>query len=256
MLIELQDLGRSFGEREVLAGVTANVEKGDRIGIIGANGTGKTTLLRILCGELAPDTGTAAFARGVTCGYLEQTGRLEPGRDIYDTMRQAFSPALAAMQQQESLQKQLAHAAPDQIPAIEEQIARCIAVIDAMDAYNMDTLIRKVLNGMGFPENTWEKKAGVLSGGEQTRLRLARLLLERPDVLILDEPINSLDEEGIERVRTIVREERDRGACVLLSCHDLDELSSMADEIYKIIAGKIVKRMVKQQGGQFEEVEL
>ena len=66
MLIELQDLGRSFGEREVLAGVTANVEKGDRIGIIGANGTGKTTLLRILCGELAPDTGTAAFARGVT----------------------------------------------------------------------------------------------------------------------------------------------------------------------------------------------
>ena len=75
-------------------------------------------------------------------------------------------------------------------------------------------------------------------------------------LLILDEPINSLDEEGIERVRKIVREERDRGACVLLSCHDLDELSSMADEIYKIIAGKIVKRMVKQRGGQFEEVDL
>ena len=236
MLIELQDLGRSFGEREVLAGVTANVEKGDRIGIIGANGTGKTTLLRILCGELAPDTGTAAFAHGVTCGYLEQTGRLEPGRDIYDTMRQAFSPALAAMQQQESLQKQLAHAAPDQIPAIEEQIARCIAVIDAMDAYNMDTQIRKVLNGMGFPENTWEKKAGVLSGGEQTRLRLARLLLERPDVLILDEPTNHLDLTTMDWLETYLRAYR---GAVLVVSHDRYFLDAVCTRIWEL-AGKTI----------------
>lgn len=236
MLIELQDLGRSFGEREVLAGVTANVEKGDRIGIIGANGTGKTTLLRILCGELAPDTGTAAFAHGVTCGYLEQTGRLEPGRDIYDTMRQAFSPALAAMQQQESLQKQLAHAAPDQIPAIEEQIARCIAVIDAMDAYNMDTQIRKVLNGMGFPENTWEKKAGVLSGGEQTRLRLARLLLERPDVLILDEPTNHLDLTTMDWLETYLKAYR---GAVLVVSHDRYFLDAVCTRIWEL-AGKTI----------------
>ena len=236
MLIELQDLGRSFGEREVLAGVTANVEKGDRIGIIGANGTGKTTLLRILCGELAPDTGTAAFAHGVTCGYLEQTGRLEPGRDIYDTMRQAFSPALAAMQQQESLQKQLARAAPDQIPAIEEQIARCIAVIDAMDAYNMDTQIRKVLNGMGFPENTWEKKAGVLSGGEQTRLRLARLLLERPDVLILDEPTNHLDLTTMDWLETYLKAYR---GAVLVVSHDRYFLDAVCTRIWEL-AGKTI----------------
>ena len=236
MLIELQDLGRSFGEREVLAGVTANVEKGDCIGIIGANGTGKTTLLRILCGELAPDTGTAAFARGVTCGYLEQTGRLEPGRDIYDTMRQAFSPALAAMQQQESLQKQLAHAAPDQIPAIEEQIARCIAVIDAMDAYNMDTQIRKVLNGMGFPENTWEKKAGVLSGWEQTRLRLARLLLERPDVLILDEPTNHLDLTTMDWLETYLKAYR---GAVLVVSHDRYFLDAVCTRIWEL-AGKTI----------------
>ena len=236
MLIELQDLGRSFGEREVLAGVTANVEKGDRIGIIGANGTGKTTLLRILCGELAPDTGTAAFARGVTCGYLEQTGHLEPGRDIYDTMRQAFSPALAAMQQQESLQKQLAHAAPDQIPAIEEQIARCIAVIDAMDAYNMDTQIRKVLNGMGFPENTWEKKAGVLSGGEQTRLRLARLLLERPDVLILDEPTNHLDIASREWVEAAIEEFE---GVLLFVSHDRYFIEKFAERIWLLEDGQI-----------------
>ena len=191
MLLELQNLGKSFGEHEVLRDVNAGVERGDRIGIIGANGTGKTTLLRILCGESLPDAGDAAFGTGVTTGYLEQNARLDPSLDIYATMRLVFTPALDAMQEMDALQKQLA--ADPHNAELTEKIAHCTAVIDAMDAYNMDTQIKKVLNGMGFPADTWVKLAGVLSGGEQTRLRLARLLLERPDLLILDEPTNHLD---------------------------------------------------------------
>ena len=185
MLLELQNLGKSFGEHEVLRDVNAGVERGDRIGIIGANGTGKTTLLRILCGESLPAAGDAAFGTGVTTGYLEQNARLDPSLDIYATMRLVFTPALDAMQEMDALQKQLA--ADPHNAELTEKIAHCTAVIDAMDAYNMDTQIKKVLNGMGFPADTWTKLAGVLSGGEQTRLRLARLLLERPDLLILDE---------------------------------------------------------------------
>ena len=146
MLIELQDLGKSFGEHEVLKHVTASVERGDRIGIIGANGTGKTTLLRVLCGESLPDAGDAAFAAGATCGYLEQTGHLDPEKDVYETMRLAFQPALDAMAELETLQKQLA--ADHHNTAITDKITACNAVIDAMDAYNMDTQIKKVLNGM------------------------------------------------------------------------------------------------------------
>lgn len=229
MLIELQDLGKSFGEHEVLKHVTASVERGDRIGIIGANGTGKTTLLRVLCGESLPDAGDAAFAAGATCGYLEQTGHLDPEKDVYETMRLAFQPALDAMAELETLQKQLA--ADHHNTAITDKITTCNAVIDAMDAYNMDTQIKKVLNGMGFPADTWKKKAGVLSGGEQTRLRLARLLLERPDILILDEPTNHLDLETMDWLETYLKAYR---GAVLVVSHDRYFLDSVCTRIWEL----------------------
>ena len=235
MLIELQDLGKSFGEHEVLKHVTASVERGDRIGIIGANGTGKTTLLRVLCGESLPDAGDAAFAAGATCGYLEQTGHLDPEKDVYETMRLAFQPALDAMAELETLQKQLA--ADLHNTAITDKITACNAVIDAMDAYNMDTQIKKVLNGMGFPADTWKKKAGVLSGGEQTRLRLARLLLERPDILILDEPTNHLDLETMDWLETYLKAYR---GAVLVVSHDRYFLDSVCTRIWELRGKKRV----------------
>ena len=235
MLLELQNLGKSFGEHEVLQDVNAGVERGDRIGIIGANGTGKTTLLRILCGECLPDAGDAAFGAGVTTGYLEQNARLDPALDVYATMKLVFTPALDAMQEMEALQKQLAAAPHD--AALAEKIAHCTAVIDAMDAYNMDTQIKKVLNGMGFPAQTWTKLAGVLSGGEQTRLRLARLLLERPDLLILDEPTNHLDLETMEWLESYLKAYR---GAVLVVSHDRYFLDSVCTRIWEL-RGKTIK---------------
>ena len=235
MLIELQDLGKSFGEHEVLRGINAGVEKGDRIGIIGANGTGKTTLLRILCGQSQPDTGSADFAAGATCGYLEQTARLDPALTVYDTMKESFRPALDAMARLETLQKQLA-AAPDDA-AVAAGIEHCTAVIDAMDAYNMDTQIRKMLSGMGFPADTWQKTAGVLSGGEQTRLRLAGLLLRQPDILILDEPTNHMDIETMAWLESYLK--TCRGAVLVVS-HDRYFLDAVCTRIWEL-RGKTIQ---------------
>lgn len=229
MLLELQELGKSFGEHEVLQNVNASVERGDRIGIIGANGTGKTTLLRILCGESFPDSGDAAFGNGVTCGYLEQNAHLDPTLDVYATMKLAFDPATKAMQRMELLQKQLAKE-PDNV-SVQEEIAQCNAVIDAMDAYQMDTQIKKVLNGMGFPAETWTKQAGVLSGGEKTRLRLARLLLERPDLLILDEPTNHLDIETMDWLENYLKAYR---GAVLVVSHDRYFLDAVCTKIWEL----------------------
>ena len=227
--IVFSDAAIKRGDHIIWQHGTFAIPTGSVTAIVGTNGTGKTTLLRVLCGESLPDAGDAAFAAGATCGYLEQTGHLDPEKDVYETMRLAFQPALDAMAELETLQKQLA--ADLHNTAITDKITVCNAVIDAMDAYNMDTQIKKVLNGMGFPADTWKKKAGVLSGGEQTRLRLARLLLERPDILILDEPTNHLDLETMDWLETYLKAYR---GAVLVVSHDRYFLDSVCTRIWEL----------------------
>ena len=186
MLIGIHDLNKYFGETPALLEVNLQVEAGDRIGIVGANGAGKTTLLRLLCGELEPDGGEIDLTRGARLGYLEQNGRLDPTRDVYGEMEEAFRPVLQALERMGRLEGEMARRPGDR--ELLEEHARCQAVVDAADGYHRDTQIRRVLSGMGFGEDTWHKKVSVLSGGEYTRLRLARLLVQSPEVLVLDEP--------------------------------------------------------------------
>ena len=184
MLIHLEKLGKSFGEKIVLHDVTASVEREDRIGIVGQNGAGKTTLLKILTGEYTDYEGEFSVTHGVTLGYLEQNAKLDVTLDIYGEMRSSFAHVLDAMAKMQILERKMA-ASPEDISLLEQHDA-LQNIIDAADGYNMDVNIKKVLSGMGFAQDTWEKNVGVLSGGELTRLRLAKLLLEKPDVLILD----------------------------------------------------------------------
>ena len=191
MLIHLEKLGKSFGEKIVLHDVTASVEREDRIGIVGQNGAGKTTLLKILTGEYQDYEGEFSVTHGVTLGYLEQNAKLDATLDLYGEMRSTFAPVLDAMAQMQVLERKMA-AQPDdtELLARHDQLQN---IVDAADGYNMDVNIKKVLSGMGFAQDTWQKNIAVLSGGELTRLRLAKLLLEKPDVLILDEPTSQLD---------------------------------------------------------------
>ena len=186
MLIHLEKLGKSFGEKIVLHDVTASVEREDRIGIVGQNGAGKTTLLKILTGEYTDYEGEFSVTHGVTLGYLEQNAKLDPTLDIYGEMRSCFAHVLDAMAQMQILERRMA-ASPEDASLLEQHDA-LQNIIDAADGYNMDVNIKKVLSGMGFAQDTWTKNIAVLSGGELTRLRLAKLLLEKPG--------NNQDEES------------------------------------------------------------
>ena len=175
MLIHLEKLGKSFGEKIVLHDVTASVEREDRIGIVGQNGAGKTTLLKILTGEYTDYEGEFSVTHGVTLGYLEQNAKLDPTLDIYGEMRSCFAHVLDAMAQMQILERRMA-ASPEDASLLEQHDA-LQNIIDAADGYNMDVNIKKVLSGMGFGQDTWTKNIAVLSGGELTRLRLAKLLI-------------------------------------------------------------------------------
>ena len=235
MLIGLQELGKSFGERVILHGITASVEKEDRIGIIGENGAGKTTLIRMLCGEYTPDEGEMNIGDNETIGYLEQNAHLDPALDVYGEMRTVYAPAIQAMEKMHILDQKLA--ADPANEAFLAEHGRMSAIVDAMDAYNMDVEIRKVLNGMDFGPATYEKSVGVLSGGELTRLRLAKLLLQKPDVLILDEPTNHLDFATMEWLESYLKEYR---GAVLVVSHDRYFLDSICNRIWEVEQGTLI----------------
>ena len=229
MLIYLEQIGKSFGEKVVLEKVTAAVERGDRIGIVGQNGAGKTTLLRILTGEYADYSGEFNITHGVTLGYLEQNAAPDRSRDVYGEMRSSFAPVLDAMARMQVLERKMAAAPED--PALLEEHAALQSVIDAAAGYNMDVNIKKILSGMGFPQDSWEKPVGVLSGGELTRLRLAKLLLEKPDVLILDEPTNHLDFVTMEWLENYLKEYK---GAVLVVSHDRYFLDNVCTKIWEV----------------------
>ena len=229
MLISLENLGKTFGEKIVLQGICTKVEPRDRIGIIGENGAGKTTLLRILTGEYTDYEGEFTLSRDTRLGYLEQNTRLEPTLDVYGAMREAFAPVLDAMAEMQVVERRLAACPQDE--ALLARHASLQALVDAADGYNMDVNIKKVLGGMAFPQETWEKKVGVLSGGELTRLRLARLLLEKPDVLILDEPTNHLDFVTMEWLENYLNA---YSGAVLVVSHDRYFLDNVCTSIWEV----------------------
>lgn len=235
MLIGMKQLGKSFGEKVILHDITVSVEREDRIGIIGENGAGKTTLLRVLTGEYAVDEGELNFGDNATLGYLEQNSTLDPSLDVYGEMRTVYAPAIQAMAEMRVLDHKLAIRPDD--PALVAEHARLVAIVDAMDAYNMDVEIKKVLNGMDFGPATYEKSVGVLSGGELTRLRLAKLLLQRPDVLILDEPTNHLDFATMEWLENYLKEYR---GAVLVVSHDRYFLDTVCNHIWEVEQGTVI----------------
>ena len=229
MLISLQNLGKSFGDTVVLHDINATVEKGERIGIVGENGAGKTTLLKVLCGEYLPDEGEYQISRGVTLGYLEQNSKLDPTLDVYGEMRSAFAPVLSAMEQMQVLENKLEKNPGDaQLLAKHAELS---AVIDAADGYHMDIQIKKVLSGMAFGPETYTKGVSVLSGGEHTRLRLAKLLLQRPDLLILDEPTNHLDVDAKEELKRALKEYK---GAVLLICHEPEFYDGLVSKVWNL----------------------
>jgi ATP-binding cassette, subfamily F, member 3 len=189
-MLQLKKINKDYAGRRIFAEIDWHIRPGDRIGLCGENGAGKTTLLRLLAGEIAPDGGELQIARGTTFGYLPQDGLEHRGRTLFEEMRGALAELLAMESEMRRLEEAIASTHD---PTDLQRYASLQEEFHHRGGYTVEAEIGKVLRGLGFAEEDWEKPCEHFSGGWQMRIALARLLLQRPNMLLLDEPTNHLD---------------------------------------------------------------
>lgn len=241
MILSLENVSKIYNGNTVLDNVALTIEDNDRIGLVGVNGCGKSTLLRIITGEEEPETqpepnvAHVAVTKSASIGFLAQNTGLDRSSTIIEEMTSVFSWLLKIGDELRELEKTMAspeaHSNEKKFAEISEEYARKTAIFESNDGYLINVKINKVLNGMGFGTETYDRVISTLSGGEKTRLALSKLLLENPNLLILDEPTNHLDFNTIMWLEDYLKDYK--GALLIVS-HDryfLDKLTTSTCEI-------------------------
>ena len=239
MLASLTNVNKFYNGNQVLKNVSLSIDESDRIGLVGNNGCGKSTLLKILTGSVEPDRftekdGVISMAAKTTVGYLEQMGGLNTDNTVIDEMRSVFAPIHRAIDRLREIELEIEMG--DNSAADEYQ--QLSSWVEANDGYNTDVKIRMVLNGMGFSGEELERTVSGFSGGEKTRLCIARLLLEEPNLLILDEPTNHLDFKTIMWLEDYLRSYK---GAVLIVSHDRYFLDRLCNSICEIERGVLTR---------------
>ena len=268
MLISADNLSFGFNGGSLLENVCFSLNEGDRVGLIGGNGEGKTTLIRLILGELDGESGTLFRKNGIRIGYLAQTGGYDSANTVFEEMRSIFTADIRAIEALRETEEKIAKTPENSIEyrALAQRYESLNKQIAARDSYNFEVKIRTVLNGMGF-ENVYEQPICTMSGGEKTRLKLCRLLLEEPELLILDEPTNHLDMKTLFWLEEYLSSFK--GALLTVS-HDryfLDKLVGFIYELenkklsvfkgnytkYKVLKAEKTARLIKEYEKQQEE---
>ena len=234
MQIALENIGKSFGSDLIFRGVDARVEDRDRIGLVGINGAGKTTLLNIITGGLEPDEGTVTRGSGLSIGYQRQNAGLQRGNTILEEMRSVFADVYAMEEELQALREEMSK--NPKAPGLEDRYKEVEDAFLARDGYQVQVKINTVLTGMGFAEHGFGKSIDKLSGGEQTRLAIAKLLLEQPSLLILDEPTNHLDFKTLGWLEDYLSAYK--GALLVVS-HDRYFLDRLCGKIWEMEYGEL-----------------
>ena len=228
-ILNVTKLSHGFGERAIFNDVSFRLLKGEHIGLIGANGEGKSTFLNIVTGKLMPDEGNIEWSKNVRVGYLDQHSVLEKGMTIRDVLKSAFTYLYDLEAKMNELCTEMAEAEEDALAAIMDEFAEIQDTLDSHDFYIIDSKVEEIGRALGLNDIGLERDVTDLSGGQRTKVLLGKLLLEKPDILLLDEPTNYLDVEHIEWLKRYLQEYEN--AFILIS-HDIPFLNSVVNLIY------------------------
>lgn len=228
-ILSVKNLTHGFGDRAIFNQVSFRLLRGEHIGLIGANGEGKSTFMNIITRTLEPDEGQIEWAKNVRVGYLDQHAVLQQGQSIRDILKSAFQYLFDLEQEMNKMYEQMSEASPEELERLLEEVGTIQELLSHNDFYVIDAKVEETARGLGLDDVGLDKDVHDLSGGQRTKVLLAKLLLEKPDILLLDEPTNYLDEQHIEWLKRYLLAYEN--AFILIS-HDLPFLNSVINVIY------------------------
>lgn len=229
MILNVENLSHGFGDRAIFDNVSFRLLKGEHIGLIGANGEGKSTFMNIVTGKLMPDEGKVEWNKNVRAGYLDQHAVLEKGMTIGEVLKSAFQYLFEMENRMNDICDNLSNASEDEMTEMMEELGTIQDMLTNHDFYVIDSKVEEVARALGLLELGLDKDVTELSGGQRTKVLLGKLLLEKPDILLLDEPTNYLDANHIEWLKRYLLEYEN--AFILIS-HDIPFLNSVVNIIY------------------------
>ena len=238
ILLSAQNIQKSFGTNVVLKDASLVLQDGQRLGLVGVNGCGKSTLMKIIAGLEPYDGGTLTMQKGLRLGYLAQQGMVTPGKTVLEELEAVFEPVVAMEARLRQLEQDMAHTAEDpvRLRQLGNQYDQLTRQFEENNGYGWRSTVQGVLAGLGFRKEQQDQLAELLSGGERTRLCLGRLLLQRPDVLLLDEPTNHLDLKSIAWLEDYLLGYK---GAVLLVSHDRYFMDHVCDHMAELLLGSI-----------------
>ena len=228
-ILNVEHLSHGFGDRAIFQDVSFRLLKGEHIGLIGANGEGKSTFMSIITGKLQPDEGKIEWAKNVRVGYLDQHTELKKGMTVRETLASAFAFLFDLEEQMNQMYDKMADATEEEMDSYMEETGLIQELLSAHDFYMIDAKVEEVGRALGLAEVGLDRDVTELSGGQRTKVLLGKLLLEKPDILLLDEPTNYLDVEHIEWLKRYLNDYEN--AFILIS-HDIPFLNSVVNLIY------------------------
>lgn len=230
-ILTVKDLNHGFGDRTIFDNVSFRLLKGEHIALIGANGEGKSTFMNIITGQLQPDDGKVEWAKNQRVGYLDQHTVLQQGLTIRNVLNTAFQYLFDVESNINTIYEKIADVTPEEMEKLLDEVGTLQDILTNNDFYIIDAKVEEVARGLGLDDIGLEKDVHELSGGQRTKVLLAKLLLEKPDILLLDEPTNYLDEQHIEWLRRYLQEYEN---AFLLISHDMPFLNSVVNVIYHL----------------------